>query len=280
MTLVKLAHSELDCLKISNSFCEAVISFQGAQILEFFSKQQNKPLLWLSDLNSYALGKAIRGGIPLCFPWFGAHQQNTDYPSHGFARNFLWNLIDISADEKGHHITFELNDSVETRKYWNFAFSLQMSIVCGEQLQLELKLSNRDQVDIECDFVWHSYFPANTKIAQIIGLDQTEYIDQLDGNSLKMQENQQISFTQELDRIYPKTAGRFELLQNQYDSIYIQSNATSTVIWNPWIEKSARLQDVQNDAWQDFVCIECGQIGTEKVKIKSGEAVQYQLEIG
>lgn len=279
VTYTKLLNSELDCLKISNSFCEATISFQGAQILEFNSKSKNKPLLWLSDLNPYSVGKAIRGGIPLCFPWFGASKQNSDFPSHGFARNLVWNLIDISVDEMGHHVVFELNDSCDTRKYWDFAFNLQMKIHCGEQLELELILTNFDQIDLECEFVWHSYFSAITKIAQVHGLAHVEYIDQLDGNTLKIQKDQQILFTQEEDRIYPKTVGQFVLLQNKTDQIQINSSATSAVIWNPWIDKAKRLSDVRDDAWQEFVCIESGQIGSEKLKLRSGEKIHYHLKI-
>jgi len=279
VTFSKLPKSELDCLKISNSFCDAIISFQGAQILEFFSKVKGKPLLWVSDLNLYSSGKAIRGGIPVCFPWFGASTENKDFPSHGFARNLVWRLLEVSVDERGHHVVFELNDNHDTRKYWNFAFSLQMTIHCGQQLQLELKLVNRDKVEIECDFVWHSYFSANTKIAQVQGLVKMEYIDQLDGNKLKIQKNQKIVFAQEEDRIYSKGVGQLELLQNGLECIRIKTNAMSTVIWNPWVDKSIRLHDVRNDSWQNFVCIECGQIGTEKIKLKSTESAYYYLYI-
>lgn len=279
VTFAKLLNSELDCLKISNPFCEATISFQGAQVLEFFSKTQNKSLLWLSDLNNYSAGKAIRGGIPLCFPWFGASKENKDFPAHGFARNLIWSLLDITVDAMGHHIVFELNDRAETRQYWDFAFSLQMKIHFGEQLELELTLTNQDQVELECEFVWHSYFPAMTKTAQIHGLVQTEYIDQLDGNILKIQQDQQILFTQEEDRIYPQTAGKFVLEQNVNQRIFIESTAQSAVIWNPWIEKAKRLSDVRDDAWQDFVCLETGQIGSEKLQLRSDEKIHYHFKI-
>ena len=275
----KLADFGLQSIHISNDFCEAEIALQGGQILKFFSKTQQKDLLWLSELNTYNVGKAIRGGIPLCFPWFGTHAKHSDYPSHGFARNLVWTCETISQDESGHHLILSLTDNEMTRKYWDFAFRLNMHIHCGEQLKLEMHLSNLDHECFEYGFAWHSYFPAQTKIAQIYGLENENYIDQLNGNSLQIQKDEEISFHAELDRIYPETRGNFILKQNEHDSISIQSSAKSAVIWNPWIEKSARLTDVHDDAWQDFVCIECGQIATQMRQLNAGESVCYQLLI-
>lgn len=142
--LTKLENSELDAIQISNPFCDALISLQGGQILQFFSKNQNKSLLWLSELAKFETGKAIRGGIPLCFPWFCGHPADANLPAHGFARNSLWSLVNIEEHAAGHEVVLELSDSLDTRKYWDYAFKLHMHIHCGEQLKLEFKLQNLD----------------------------------------------------------------------------------------------------------------------------------------
>lgn len=276
---LKLANSELEAIEISNKFCDALITLQGGQILKFFSKKQNKDLLWLSDLAEYETGKAIRGGIPLCFPWFGGHPTNTNLPAHGFARNSLWQLTSINEDATGHHILLELNDSETTRLYWNYAFKLEMLIHCGEDLKLEFKLQNLDPQTFEFGFAWHSYFPTKTQNSQVLGLQNSSYIDQLDGNQIKTQTGEVIIFTAELDRIYPKTSGQFSIQQNEQDHIYIKSTAKSAVVWNPWIEKTKRLTDVRDDAWQDFICVEMGQVATEQVHLAAGQHVCYAVQI-
>ena len=278
-SIQKIHQGNLEFISIDNPFCSATISYYGAQVLKFYSKNKSKDLLWLSELNQYQHGKAIRGGVPLCFPWFGGHPTQSNFPAHGFARNSIWTLSNIIEDATGHHLQFELTDSENTRLYWNYAFKLEMYIHCGETLHLELKLRNWDIQDFEFSFAWHSYFPIQTKNAKVKGLQGMNYIDQLDGNRLKIQQNELIKFTAELDRIYPNTSGIFSILENDAEQIKIQSTAKSTVIWNPWIEKAQRLGDIHDDAWQDFICVETGQISTKTVKIKAGQSISYQLEI-
>lgn len=275
----KIVINDVEVLSIENSFCEALISLHGAQILKFHSKKHNKDLLWLSDLAKFETGKAIRGGIPLCFPWFGGHPTDANLPAHGFARNSLWQLKDITEDTAGHHVLIELTDTAATRQLWTYAFKLQMLIHCGEELKLEFKLQNLDRHAFEFTFAWHSYFPVATQNASVLGLEGTDYIDQLDQNKVKIQTSKSIEFTAETDRIYPKTSGKFTIQQNGEHHIQIQSTATSAVVWNPWIEKAQRLADVADNAWQDFICVETGQIASEKVSLDAGETVQYQLSI-
>lgn len=279
VSLKKFPNSELEYLSISNQYCDAKIALQGGQILEFYSKVAQRPLLWLSDLNGYQAEKAIRGGIPLCFPWFGAHASQADLPAHGFARNLIWHCDQIEQDDTGHYIHLSLTDSEKTRKYWNYAFNLQMQIHCGKNLELTFKLQNTDEKNFEFGFAWHSYFPAHTMQARIIGLNGLDYIDQLDQNKIKQQAEAEITFDAELDRIYSHTAGQFVLQQGNEQSIRIASSAKSAVIWNPWVDKAKRMADVADEAWRDFICIECGQIASATQSLNAGDSIQFELKI-
>ena len=278
-TIKTIAESELEAIWLSNAHCEALISLHGAQVLKFYAKAKQQELLWLSEQAQYQSGKAIRGGIPLCFPWFGAHPTDHQLPAHGFARQQLWQLTAISLDDAGHHLIFELQDSAASRQLWNYAFKLQMHIHCGASLELELHVQNLDQQPFSFSFAWHSYFALPAQQVKVRGLAALTYIDQLDGHQHKQQETELLNFTAELDRIYPKTSGEFVLTSEAEPEIEIKSSACSAVIWNPWIEKTKRLNDVAENAWQDFICVETGQIASETQSLAAGEQLQYRLKI-
>lgn len=276
----KLPNSSLDCIKISNKFCDALVSFQGAQVLEFTLKKFKKPILWLSKLNKFQAQTPIRGGIPLCFPWFGSHKMLSNHPSHGFARTQLWNLANITVNEFGHKIVFELTDNALTHTYWDYSFKLIMTINCGEKLELTLHIENLDKNNFDFDFAWHSYFPVNNiKQASLIGLYQMEYIDQLSSHNLKKQNEKIVVFQEEIDRIYPSTTGCFILMQDNTNKIYIESTARSVIVWNPWITKTKLLKDLENNSWQNFVCVESGQVNFQTVTLQSNHSIVFKLLI-
>ncbi|MEB5477805.1 D-hexose-6-phosphate mutarotase [Acinetobacter pollinis] len=271
---------ELDILKIDNHFCEAAISFQGAQVLSYQLKTQKgiSEKLWLSDLNKYESKKAIRGGIPLCFPWFGSSPINKNYPSHGFARNILWELKEVIHNEDGHHLRFELVDNAQTREIWPFKFCLVQTIHLGQKLTIDFELENKDEGQFEYSFAWHSYFATDIFSTKIAGLKNVEYIDQLRNNEYHKQEVTDIFVQEEVDRIYPKTSGNFKITSTANSPIFIKTNAESAVVWNPWIEKSKRLNDMRDDGWKEFICLECGQIA-QPISLAPKEKNTFTLEV-
>lgn len=253
----------LDTLKIENQFCEASISFQGAQVLSYKLKTKDglSEKLWLSDLNQYQPNKAIRGGIPLCFPWFGKSHISDSHPSHGFARNILWELKEVIESEDSHYLSFELVDNEETREIWPFEFSLIQTIHCGQSLSVEFELENRSNKSFDYAFAWHSYFAVEDIFStKVEGLQDAEYIDQLNQNKCEIQQVEDIIVGSEIDRIYPKTQGNFIIRSKLNALTYVQTNTNSAVVWNPWIEKSRRLADMRDDAWKEFICVETGNV--------------------
>ncbi|HHB94999.1 MAG TPA: D-hexose-6-phosphate mutarotase, partial [Campylobacterales bacterium] len=123
-----ITHKELDngykYIEIENSHAEAKIALQGAHLFHYQAKGK-KPLLWLSELAHFEEGKAIRGGVPICFPWFGPNQYNADLPQHGFARNQLWKLMSAQELADGStHLQLILTPNKETRAVWDSSFVL------------------------------------------------------------------------------------------------------------------------------------------------------------
>lgn len=268
-------------LVIDNQFCQATIAFQGAQVLRY-ERKQSSPLLWLSDLNDWQAGQAIRGGIPICFPWFGQHPTQTNLPSHGFARNMDWQLQQATENAHGHQLIFVLRDNAATRLLWNHAFEAVMEIHLGEQLVLQFRVKNNDQHPFASSFAWHSYFQIeDITQTQLHGLEHTRFLDQLcESAGYNSGDTQPISFSSETDRIYQQASGHYQIRSALESTIDIHSvSCSSVVVWNPWSEKAARLSDMPNDAWKNMLCVECGQVDTATVHLAAGQSMVYQLTV-
>lgn len=262
-----LAASNLAIIHIENEACEAVIALQGAQILKYRRKNAKSAseLLWCSTHLPKQGEKAIRGGIPLCFPWFGAYGQNAkdhaNFPAHGFARTSLWTLQHIESSHDEHELQFVLHSSAQTKVYWNHDFEARMTLRCGRTLTLEFNVLNTDTQSFSFGFAWHSYFAVSSLNAvRIGGLAHTYYIDQLSEINPHLEHMEWVQVNAETDRIYYQSKGHFSI-QEKGRQITIESpDCPDAVLWNPWIDKAARLNDMDDAAWQEFVCLESGHI--------------------
>lgn len=290
------SQQNFDVMEIENEFCRAVITRQGAQILSFERKIKNaetnvvdvKSLLWcselslqqfLDDLKSDRKTKAIRGGIPLCFPWFGGHLTDAKLPSHGFARTQLWDLTSVDESAQGHQLVFTLQNDVITDLFWHHQFRLTLSMTCSEQLHLVLGIENVGDTDFDCEFAWHSYFPVSAiESVKIDGLQGKKFLDQLT-NETYVQQHTQIQFDQETDRIYQDVAGNYQI-HDGLRQIDIQTkNCKSVIVWNPWVGKTQRLGDLAEQAWRDFVCLECADVQDNRLHIKAGQSALFSMSI-
>lgn len=285
-----------DLMEIENGFCRAVIARQGAQILSFERKIKNaqtdvidsKSLLWYSELslqqfadamNSNQPTKAIRGGIPLCFPWFGGHPSDQSLPAHGFARTQLWDLQSIEESARGHQLVFTLQNDAITDLFWHHQFRLILRMTCGEKLHLALNIENVGKADFDCEFAWHSYFPVSAiDNVKIDGLQGKRFLDQLT-NETYVQEHAQIQFDQETDRIYQDVAGNYQIHDGPRQIDIQTKDCKSVIVWNPWIEKTKRLGDVDTQAWQKFVCLECANVQGNRLHIKACQNAQFSMVI-
>lgn len=249
-------------IMIENQHAKAMIAIQGAQVLSYQALGK-QPVLWLSDQAVMEAGQAIRGGIPLCFPWFGKHPAISTLPSHGFARNVLWRLVEGELNEAGHTLIFELGADEDTLIKWPYQFKAQLIVEVGQQLRLSLKVMNTDTQPFEFKFAYHSYFAINNiHHVQVTGLENTAFLDQLEpqlGDQLI--ETQSIRFTAETDRVYHQCSGQYKIAEDGDGTTDILIQATDSpdaVVWNPWIEKTQRLKDMNINSWQQMVCVECG----------------------
>jgi glucose-6-phosphate 1-epimerase len=210
----------------------------------------------LSSKSFFEQGRAIRGGVPICWPWFGKHLTNPDLPQHGFARISQWQLVesrDSSSDVT--EVILQLNSSAESLELWPHAFELQLSITVGPEVIIKLTTKNCDEQPFTITAALHSYFIVSA-IANVSveGLDSTPYLDALTGEN-KIQSGA-VTVGEEVDRVYQNV--RYPLTLHDRDRT-IQVNAhgsSSAVVWDPWIDKCTAMGDMPDDGYTTMLCIE------------------------
>lgn len=263
--------------------CE--VSLYGGHVLSY-RPVGYFPVLWLSPSAAECRqGKAIRGGIPVCWPWFGAAgftaPDGSALPAHGFARTQAWNLLRTDYDSYSTSATLLLTDSPETRALWPGKFRLELKVTIGANLTLELKTFNEGTSDFEITEALHTYFRVkDIGGVAVAGLDSREYIDKVSGAE-SVRQSGDITFSSETDRIYSDTSEKCFLNDTSLGRrIEIaKSGSSSTVVWNPWIEKSKTMKDMPEDSYKSFVCVETANAAAEKIVIPAGGTHTMTLSI-
>jgi glucose-6-phosphate 1-epimerase len=241
-------------IEIKNSSAEAKIALQGAHIFHY-ARGGEEPILWLSEVSDFEYGKAIRGGVPICWPWFGFNE-NKNLPQHGFARVSMWEFIKSDeTDEKSSSLTFRLSYNNETLKMWRYKFELELHVTISDKLSMELKTTNLDCESFVLTQALHTYFKvSHISHALIKGLDKKPYLDALTSKN-EMQAGD-ITFNQEVDRVYQDVNDEI-VLRDENREIHIKnSGSSSAVVWNPWIEKTSRMSAMNENAYEYMLCIE------------------------
>ncbi|WP_204139120.1 D-hexose-6-phosphate mutarotase [Halomicronema sp. CCY15110] len=271
-------------IEVTNEQATALISLYGGQVLSFKPRNATHDLLFVSENAYYQPGKAIKGGTPICWPWFGPDPKGLGRPNHGFARNRLWSIHETQALPSGAtQVMLGFRDSEDTRALWPYAFTLELEITVGNTLELALVSRNLSDRPFEITQALHTYFTVGD-ITQttVLGLDGTTYIDKVDAGTVKPQTGP-IAIASEVDRIYqgvpPELVIDDPALQRQ---IRITSSGNQTaVVWNPWIDVAAQSGDLTDDAYQHFVCVETTNAADDVVTVPAqGEfrlAVTYAI---
>ena len=242
-------------IEIENDFAEAKIALQGAHLFHY--KVKDKPdLLWLSKMAYFEKGKAIRGGIPICFPWFGKNKDNPTLPQHGFARTELWTVVlEEELDAHQTHIRLQLQHNPHTLEQWPYLFDLYLDITISDRLIIALTIHNRDTKPFEISTALHTYFSvSDINTISIKGLDAKAYYNALNGNT-SIQDGD-ISIEEEVDRVYFDPSKSITLLNGDFKVQIDQEGSNSLVVWNPWIEKSTQMTDMSDDGYKSMVCLE------------------------
>ena len=255
---------------IENAWSVAEIYLHGAHVTHF-QKNGEPPLLFMSGSSEFESRKAIRGGVPVIFPWFGPRD---GFQAHGFARTSAWNLTATALQTDGAvELRFQLPE-VE-------AFDVEFSVTVGKNLIMELRVTNTGTLESTHETCLHTYFQiSDIHTISITGLQNVTYHDKVaDVNTLETAPN--VRFDREVDRVYFDTKATTEILDPGLKrTIRVEkSGSDSTIVWNPWIDKSKRMADFGDEEYLQMVCVESGNVSANKITLQPGECAVMKVNV-
>jgi glucose-6-phosphate 1-epimerase len=265
-------NSGLARVEITGAFGQGEIYLHGAQVTSWRPAGHGETL-FVSSKSRWEEGQAIRGGIPICFPWFRAKLDDPHAPAHGFVRTKAWQVESITKNEHGVVVTMSTQSDDLTRKWWPGEFRLLHCVTFGSELRLELLCTNTGTTPFRFEEALHTYNRiADINDARLHGLDGLSYLDNTESNKEKIQRGNVIIASQ-TDSAYRNTPNEVDLLDaNKRRRIRLQKeHSLSTVVWNPWSEGASRLHDLGDGEWRQFLCVEASNILDAAIHLRPGQ---------
>lgn len=270
--------------EVSNAHATASIALQGAHLMTWAPKGA-QPVIWLSKDAKLVAGKSIRGGVPICWPWFGPHATEPKYPGHGFARTVPWDLAETQKLGNGAtRLVFRIQQSDATRAQWPYPSELEIHMVIGPTLDIDLVTRNTGDKPITIGDALHTYFEVgDVRKVKVHGLDGCPYIDKVDAGITK-QQSELVTIEGEVDRIY---------LQSSADCVIedpvlkrririAKKGSSSTVVWNPGLEKAEKMGDLGKNGYLKMLCVESTNVADDVIELGPGAEhhlwVRYSVE--
>jgi len=267
---------------VSTPAAEGELYLHGAHVTQW-APRGRRPVLFLSSRSQFLRGKAIRGGVPVIFPWFGARSDGRPGPSHGFARDLEWTVEETRMREAGAvEIALTLPPNDTTRDLGYADFHLRLRVTFGEKLEMELEAGNDAPVPLTFEEALHTYFAVgDIHQVRISGLEGTTYIDKTDGFRRKTQGNEPIVIAKERDQVHLSTEATCVINDPVWNRRIVvgKGGSNSTVVWNPWADKTRTMTDMAPDDWQQMVCVETANAADNAVHLAPGASHRMTASI-
>ena len=263
-------------LDVATPLATGQVYLHGAHVTAWQPAHTDAPVLWMSGHSFFQDQKPIRGGVPICFPWFGPHATAAGAPAHGFARLSDWRLADVAESADGVvALAFDLDETIGTSPLWPHRYAATFRVRIGRTLEMNLEVRNTGAQPFTFEEALHTYFVVRDIAAvRIAGLDGVEYVDKVGEFAHRRQDEELIAFTQETDRVYldsrPACAIHDPSLGRRIT--VAKSSSGATVVWNPWIKKAQAMADFGDDEWRGMVCVETANVGTSAIPLEPGAA--------
>lgn len=276
----------LKYIELDNEFAKAKIALQGAHVMEFQPKTEEHPVLWLSDKARYVEGRSIRGGVPICWPWFGAHPTDSTLCPHGFARVIPWEILGVETVYGGAtRIALQMKQTPEAKRQLSYPYSLIMMLTIGRRLRIELATTNKADHPFIIGEAFHTYLAvSDVENIKITGLQECVYADKL-RNYERSVENSFLQFDGEFDRVYLDHSSDCIIHDSGYNRLIRvhKSGSNNTVVWTPWEEKAHTIGDMgDGDEWRKMICVESTNALENSVVINPNRThlmtVEYNVE--
>ncbi|NCA70571.1 MAG: D-hexose-6-phosphate mutarotase [Sphingobacteriia bacterium] len=267
-------------IEITNAQAAALISPYGGQVLGYRPADARDDLLFVSERAYFAQGQAIKGGIPVCWPWFGADPQGQGRPAHGFVRAWPWAVRATETRTDGATVVhLGLADEAATRAIWPHCFDLQVEIEIGATLAVALVTRNAGERPFTITQGLHAYFKiGDIAGVEVTGLDACHYIDKAaDGRDARVLQQGSVRVDREVNRIYEGVPPGLTI----HDSVLgrririTAEHSRTAVVWNPWIATARAMADLADDDYQRFICVETVNTASEVIEVAPGAA--YRL---
>ena len=264
----------LDRARVAGPRGEAEVYLQGAHVTRWQPRGAAAPVLFVASRAVFAPGKAIRGGVPLIFPWFGPHATDKSKPMHGFARARPWRVTATdSAPDGTVNIELGLDDDAATRALWPHPFRARYRVTVGDALGMALEVVNTGPTPFTFEAALHTYLTvSDVRTAGVRGLENTAFIDKVDGFARKRHGSGPLTLTGETDRVFLGTRAACVVddpgLRRRLT--VDKTGSASTVVWNPWAAKCAEMADMGADDWRSMICVETANASDDAVTVAPG----------
>ncbi|HEX8341366.1 MAG TPA: D-hexose-6-phosphate mutarotase [Tepidisphaeraceae bacterium] len=274
-------HGAIPRLVIRHPMAEAELFIQGAHLTRW--KPKDEPaVIFVSPLAKFVHGVGIRGGIPVCFPWFANHATDATLPAHGFARTTPWALVSQASSDSGVELDFRLVSSEQTRAIWPHDFACDLHVAVGRTLEMRMVVANTDRVAFSFEEALHTYYSvSDVRQVTVSGLTGGDYLDKPDGLQRKTESEPAVRFTGETDRVYLNTTATCVIDDpGERRRIVVEKEGSrSTVVWNPAAKRASQLNDLGEANWPPFVCVETANVGENSVKLQPGETHAMTMRV-
>ncbi len=277
----------LPMIEIENGLASALVSLHAGQVLSYRPASAAQDLLFLSERAYFAPGKAIKGGVPICWPWFGADPEARGRPAHGFVRSMPWTLLGTRTLEGGAtQVTLGMADDQETRTQWPHHFNLVLEVTVGEMLGLELITRNPQDRPFTITQALHTYFKVGDATrARVLGLEGCRYIDKAaDGKGAVIIQEGPVTVSAEVNRIYQGVPPTLLIEDPALGRrVRVESrNSATCIVWNPWVETARAMGDLDDADYRIMLCVETANAADEVIEVPAGGearlAVDYRIE--
>jgi glucose-6-phosphate 1-epimerase len=247
-------------LLVNTTACTAELYLHGAHLCQWQPRSQAHPVLWMSQESRFAAGTPIRGGVPICFPWFGPKPGDATAPAHGLARLASWTLAQAAVAPDGTtSLTLSLACAPGSNPLVPEGFALRFALTLGASLTMALTVEHVGTAGMRFDEALHTYLSvSDVRQVQVAGLNGATYLDKVDGAQRKVQGEAPITIVAETDRLFVNTDATVTLTDPGFGRTIVveKTGSHASVVWNPWIAKSRAMPDFGDDEWPGMICLE------------------------